>query len=382
MKKLFILVLTLCLLLAACASGDQPETTDITTQPTENTAPTTRPTEPATRPTETEPATQPSETVPETSAPTEPVPVTYRNPLTGEAMAAPMTVRPYAVVINNSKVAMPQWGIGQADVVYEFCAEGGTTRHMAVFSDLSNVGKLGPNRSARPYSLSLAMGYDAILHHAGACWWGYEELKDTGWDHLDGVWGKNAESYYHRDQTRLDSGIDLEHTMYTTGAEALAYADYIGVTEIRSNPLDYGFRFSEDGTPAGGESAEIITVAFKGGYKTTKMTYRADTGLYAGYQHGMNWVDGNDGQTLSFRNIVVISTGVRIFNDDGRLEMDLTGSGDGYFACGGKIVPIRWSRSSRYDPFTYTLTDGTPVTFGVGKTYIAVVPTGVPVEYC
>jgi hypothetical protein len=44
------------------------------------------------------------------------------------------------------------------------------------------------------------------------------------------------------------------------------------------------------------------------------------------------------------------------------------------------MVPIQWSRENATDPFLFTLEDGTPLTLGVGKTYIAVVYNGAPVE--
>ena len=68
-------------------------------------------------------------------------------------------------------------------------------------------------------------------------------------------------------------------------------------------------------------------------------------------------------------------------NDDSTLVIDLLGEGDGYFACDGKIVPINWSRSAEGEPFVFTHEDGTPITFGVGNTYIAVTPLNGVLEY-
>ena len=47
--------------------------------------------------------------------------------------------RPIAIMINNIGEAMPQSGIGQADVIYEMVVEGGITRLMAVYSDYSGL---------------------------------------------------------------------------------------------------------------------------------------------------------------------------------------------------------------------------------------------------
>jgi len=52
-------------------------------------------------------------------------------------------------VINNIENAIPQSGIGQADVLYEFVVEGGITRMLAIFNDYDNLEKVGSIRSCR-----------------------------------------------------------------------------------------------------------------------------------------------------------------------------------------------------------------------------------------
>ena len=56
-----------------------------------------------------------------------------------------------------------------------------------------------------------------------------------------------------------------------------------------------------------------------------------------------------------------------------RTYYDLIGSGTGYYACDGKMVPIKWERPTLRDSFSYTLEDGTPVTLGVGTSYVAII---------
>ena len=63
------------------------------------------------------------------------------------------------------------------------------------------------------------------------------------------------------------------------------------------------------------------------------------------------------------------------------LTINTFGSGTGYFACNGRMIPILWSRDGLEDPFVYTLEDGTPLTFGTGTTYIAVVPQKSTIEF-
>ena len=65
----------------------------------------------------------------------------------------------------------------------------------------------------------------------------------------------------------------------------------------------------------------------------------------------------------------------------GHLETQMTGTGEGYFARDGKIIPIKWSRESNSAKYVYTDLEGNPVSFGIGKTYVAITPDGSPFNY-
>ena len=362
MKRFLPLLLALCLILAGCGNPESEITDAATTEPTTEPvteAPTTEP--PATEPVTTPPVTEP-EGVP--------------SPLTGELMPEASENRPFAVTINNIVDAMPQWGVSKADILYEVLAEGGVTRSLAIFHDVEAVGPLGSIRSARPCMLDLAMAYDAIYVHAGGSQDAYSDLRSSGWDHIDGVQGANAYSYFYRDQDRLSMGYSLEHTLFITGEDVVTYARERGCDMTRTGGVNYGLCFAQDATPAGGTTARTVTVDFANSSKTTKFTYDAATGLYAAEQYGRDYIDAGTGLQLTFRNLIVITADTSYDSDGYRLYYDLTDSGEGWFACGGKMVPILWSRTEKEEPFVYTLTDGTPLTLGVGTTYIAVTPYG------
>ncbi len=69
-------------------------------------------------------------------------------------------------MISNIKSALPQYGISQADILYETVVEGGITRLLAVFQDF-DAEKIGPIRSARHYYMDFALDHDAIYTHVG-----------------------------------------------------------------------------------------------------------------------------------------------------------------------------------------------------------------------
>lgn len=365
---LAVLLLVLLIVLATCSGPSAPTqpTTETTTAPT--TAPTTTPatTAPATKPTET--------TAPE---------LNYTHPLTGEAIAEPMLSRPIAVMLNNINVAMPQHGVSQADILYEVLAEGGITRCMGIFTNIEKVEALGSLRSARKYYIDIALGYGAAYLHAGGSPEALSYLRTIKDMDLDA--GASA-THFYRDQNRLNAGYSLEHTLFTSGEKLLEFAERQGITTELKDEKSFGMTF-DDGKVIVGDAAEKVSVYFNQGgtpsrwTKSTIFTYHEDTKTYFAEQHGGDYIDGNTNKAISFRNIVVLKAKTSLQSDGLHLTIDTLGSGEGYFAANGQIVPITWSRDSYNEPFTLTMENGKEVTFGVGSTYIGVIPSNGTLAY-
>lgn len=371
MKRILAFFLAAVLALGLSGCGGNGETTTVSTAtdaPT--TQPYTTPPEPTYAPT----------TVPETDPPTEPEPTEpegIANPLNGEKGEEALYARPYAVAINNIKYAEPLCGVGQADVMIEALTEGGITRFLAVFSDLESVAHIGSIRSARPAFVDLARAFNAIYVHAGGSRQAYDLLSQTGYDHLDGL--RNARSVFYRDQDRLDAGYGREHTLFTEGGDITALAEEKGITTTLSEPLDYGYQYTVYEAIDEGSAAQSIQVRFRSKGKLTSFGYDAQLGAYRASQYDEEMADGNTGEAVTFENVLVLE--VETSSDGKYVFMELTGHGSGWFASGGRMIPILWSRDGDNEPFTYTTTDGTPITFKTGHTYIGLVPTGSPVTF-
>ena len=358
MKRILALILALSLLLCAC--GSKPAGT---TAPPETTVPVT--------------------TVPETTAPpettvpptTEPAPIDV-NPLTGEALQEVTEFRPYAIMINNSKKAAPQCGIGQADILYEIIAEGSVTRFLAIFEDLSDVDVIGPVRSVRPYFFRLAKHYGAIFSSASGSSEGLKLIRQEKYPYLNGIAG--ASGAFYRDAWRK-SNRGYEHSLMTTGEKLMNAADKAGY-DTNMADVDYGFRFTDEPMTAGEAANELTIWFYKNGKKTT-MTYDAATGLYAMSQHGSAATDANDDSPITFRNVLVLEADSHVKDKKGHLEVQMTGTGEGWYARDELMIPIKWSRESNSAPYVYTDMDGNPISFGVGKTYVAIIPAGSPVSF-
>lgn len=369
MKKRFAVILALCLLLCACANNSQE------TSPSEDdTVPSASQTE-GTKPTEaTEPSTEATE--PSTEA-TEPESL-YWNPFTGEAVGEPFTARPFLVSINNSSAALPHHGLNEAEIVFEMLVNQNATRCLALVTDLDAVKTLGPIRSLRYNFIDLAQAYDAIVIYASGSKVVLDDLAASGVDHISALSGGNGGAFY-RDTNRYNSGYAWEHTLFANTELMDDFALKLGYQVTAPENKDYGLKFTQDGTPSGGEAATSITMSFFTGNKTTTMKYDATTGKYVYHQYGKDMVDGNTGAPNSYTNVFTLFA---VNTNEGVYHIaNLLGEGDGYYACGGKIVPIKWYRAGDNDFFTFTLADGTPLEQGIGNSYVGIIPTGSAFTY-
>lgn len=357
MKRIVALILALSLVLCGCGGGTA-ETTVPTTVPETTEAPTTVP----------ETTVPPETTLPPET--TEPAPVDT-NPLTGEPLEEVSNLRPTAIMINNLVQAVPQCGIGQADMLYEILAEGSVTRFMAIFSDPSEVDVIGPVRSVRPYFVRVAQHYGAVLSSAGGSKDAYNLISSIGQDYLNGIGG--AGGYFYRDSWR-SSNKGYEHSLMTTGENLASAAQNYGFDMTVDDHADYGILFDET-VPAGTDVTQIDIHFYENG-KLTRMTWDPETNLYGMYQHGADAVDANNDVPLTFRNVVILFASTQVIDSQAHLDVQMTGTGEGYIARDGKLIPITWSRESNSDHYVYTDMGGAPVAFGMGKTYVAIVPKG------
>ena len=298
------------------------------------------------------------------------VDTTVKNPLTGEPLANPDAVnnRPIACMLNNIHLAMPQHGVSQADIIFEYNVEGGITRMVGFFQDLTNVGTIGSTRSARPYFVETVLGMEAIYVHAGGSSEAMWMIYDLDMDDIDEI---DFDCFW-RDEERLKTKA-WEHTLMTSGERLENYLTEHDWERKHSGDFSYPFTYVEDGTPYSDTAATDISVKFSN-YKTGTFTYDPETGLYMIGQWGDPYIDGNTGEQVGVTNLLILRTTVYNSGDSsGHMVIDVQGSDTGTYICGGKATEITWYKETMEDPFTYTLPDGTPFSLGIGKTYVCVV---------
>ena len=362
-------VILACLLVAAllcgCGSSGQevPEasaptgetTTEVTTEVT---------TEAPTDPTVEDP------TVPSTEAPTETV--IYTNPLTGEVMDAPYTGRVFITSISNTPEVLPHVNAMKADILFESFVSDSIIRCWGLFSDISAIDRIGPVRSTRLMINDIADHYGAVLLHAGGKNNVLQDLKDRGIDNIRlDTWDPQEYGASIRDEDRLHD-VGYEHCLLVLGPKVVDYAKSIGISVSSEESKDYLLHFSEVGTPANGEAATHIVyrINHRDMWKETILDYDAELGKYVYSQYGDVMIDGDTGEKEAYTNVILLRANV---TRDGAFQVaDFVAGGDGYFACGGKIIPILWGANGEKEPLWFTTQDGQPLVLGVGNTYIAI----------
>jgi len=364
---------------AGCQSPNESTgtTASATTAISETTAPTT-----TTTPSETDATTAASATASETTAPpaTEttgaPLPA---NPLTGEPLISAQAAgkRPVAIMINNIRIATPQIGISQADLIYEMPVEGGITRLMAVFADVTQIPEIGSIRSARHDYIDLCGGLDALYIHFGESNLARDQFERQKTAHIS--LGSYPSAFW-RDQNWMTQR-GKEHSVKTNGGlleQVIAQTNYRVTIRDGQKPA-FQFRAVGEFAAASGKPANQVNAPFST-YNTATFTYDAGTQLYSKGQFGEAQLDLATGEPIRFTNIFLLLTKVSLCQDGVHKEIDLS-SGKGYYLAGGQYQPITWKKGSTNDSFVFKDDKGQELLVNTGKSYIGVLPSSNKISF-
>lgn len=310
-----------------------------------------------------EEAPEPKETT--TEATTAPKPQDI-NPLTGETglSANAQGKRPVAVVVENSPSARPQWGLCSPDIVVEGLVEGGITRMLWLYSDISVLEKAGPTRSARNNYVEVASGFDAIYVHFGGSSHAYKLMdNDSSIDHIDGL---KSGSYFKRDTSRK---VSKEHTAYTTGEWLLKAISDKGIRYDIKSGYENPFKFAKEKRTLS-QPCNSVTATFSSSYKHT-FEYKASDGLYYNKMNSSPMLD-DKGNQMSVSNVIIIYCNVTYY-DTKYAEWNLN-KGSGVYISNGTYENITWEKGSTHDMLKLYGADGNELELNTGKSWIGFVP--------
>lgn len=300
--------------------------------------------------------------------------------------------RPLGVMIENHEESRPQSGLSNADVVYEFVAEGGITRFLAVYY-CDNAEMVGPVRSARTYFINQLSEYgDSPLyaHVGGANTPGpanaLGQIEDYGWQSYNDL---NQFSVgfptYWRDNERLP-GVATEHTVYSTTQKLWDIGKKRNLTEKNEDGDKWDEEFvpwtfkKEAGTAERGK-AQTISYEFWSGYGQYSVSWKYDpvTNTYTRSNGGKPHLDNNTDKPLAVKDLIILYMKESRANDgyEGNLHMLYgdKGSGKAVFFMDGQRVEGTWSKKDRTSRTIFKDKAGKEMQLNPGAIWISVLDT-------
>lgn len=281
--------------------------------------------------------------------------------------------RPVAVMVNNVPAAMPQYGVGAADIIFEIPVEGDVTRFMALYADYTKVPKVCAIRSCRYYFPAFSQGFDAFYVN-----WGIDDtiadyLVELGLDQFDGI--SDGNGLFGRDQERINSGYSLEHTAFFDGTKFADVVQRNGVrTELSEEKKDAAFEFNglDEKVKPSDESCKKVDINF--GAQTATFVYDEEKQTYFKQINNNPQIDGKTQEQLAFENVFVLETSISIRDDEGHKDVDCFGGEDasGYYISQGAVQKITWKKDDEKARLKFYDESGKEIHINRGKSYIAV----------
>lgn len=272
------------------------------------------------------------------------------------------TDRPIAVMIDNNMNAWPQAGLNSAYVVYEIIVEGGETRLMEIFKNVS-LDKIGPVRSSRPYYIDYVLENDALYAHYGASTEADRDLKTLGINNLNGM---ILSQTYWRDNTRF-----APHNALTSTERILAQAEKYGyrVTSDQASVLKYT---TDEVMLENGVEALDVKIPYSS-FNTVEYKYDAETQRYTRYSKGKLQTDWNTGENITTKNII-ITFAENYGIGSGKQGLKNIGTLKGYYITNGKAIEITCTKTAREAKTVYADLEGNEINVNDGNTFIQICP--------
>ena len=277
--------------------------------------------------------------------------------------------RPVAIMVDNEKKALKHYGTSEADVVYEMMnstANGRVTRLMCLYKDWANLGQTGSIRSVRTTNIMLADEYNAVLIHDGGPFYIDTYLAQPYAAHISGGF------------TRVKNGKPTEFTEYVFGPELVSRFAKANMSTTYTNGPERAshFVFNAADTDLGGDTAaNTVDLSSVFPHNSSKLSFNGTTRTYDYYDYGSLHTDAEDGQALTFKNVLLQNVSFSQLDKNGYLTYNVIGSGSGYYITNGKAVPITWSKGSETGMTHFYGADGQEISINRGKTYIGLVPS-------
>lgn len=292
-----------------------------------------------------------------------------RSFLTGEWIANDKAYsRPYAIQFSNYKTVRNQWGISEADILYEALVEGGITRIVGIGQNFQ-ADRIGSIRSARHYYVSFVNLYDAIYIHFGKTKYATKKFSELATNNIDGTTGIGDKVFYRVNDLKAPHNAFTSLSKIEEGIKIKKYNKEL--------PEDYKgqYLFYDSDTDIKGVQA-VNKVTFKYfNYNKPNFEYKSEDKLYYRNQFAESHKDSNTNEQLKFKNIIIQFVKEWNIDKNGYQTMDIeSAKGEGYYITNGQLLNITWEMNEKNKFICYYNDKGEVLNLNPGKTFIVLHP--------
>lgn len=269
-----------------------------------------------------------------------------------------------SVMLDNSVDIPVRYGLEGAAIVYEAPVEGGLTRLMAVFPSYTNVERIGPVRSLRPYFIDWATEYGGILMHVGGSPQALAKARTV--DHTRVIDQIGAyESYFER-----ASLYDAPHNVFTSAISWRKIADRSIIAT--TSPTTWRFASPTTATQTDGASVQL-EIEYSSLY-SAGWVFDFELNAWLRFVNGNREKDSTGNQVRA-TNVVVAEVDGDVIDSVGRWKFDTIGSGAARVYTEGREISARWLKASAGSRIRFVDDNQNEISLQPGSTWIAVVPT-------
>ena len=297
----------------------------------------------------------------------------YRSEITNEWIDESLKdQRPVAIMVDNESIALPHYGMTEADVVYEIMnstANGRITRFMAIVKDWGKIEQFGSIRSTRSTNIMLAAEWNAVLCH------------DGGPFYINDWIARDYSANFSGGFSRVNNGKSREFTEYICAGDLdkkVSESKY-GTEYNQYYPgQHYFFSNTEIDLSDVGDAIDCTKIELPFPHNSSRLEYNESTGTYDYFEYGKAHVDPqHDNAQLTFKNVLLQDTTFAQLDQNGYLIYNAIDSGrDAYYITNGKAIEVIWIKASESDPTIYLdKQTGEQIEINTGKTYVSLIPS-------
>jgi hypothetical protein len=276
---------------------------------------------------------------------------------------------PVAVMIDNHTLARPQSGLQKASIVYETLAEGGIPRFMAVFVD-TNVKRIGPVRSTRPYFVRYAAEWGSAMAHAGGSFDGLQAVKDYKLFSIFALKDPTAKFFYRWQGANV-------HNLYTDSTQLQRALKQGKLSTKKPTYQPYAYKIDGSLSKRGKDKSGAFIDLGYGTLYDVRYVYDRKNNVYQRFTGGRAQIDRLTGKQITIKNVLILVTAKeKVLDRKGRLDIKNVGTDKGVLLQNGKATAITWVKKSPRARTVFYSKDKKEIALVAGNTWITIVPRG------